>query len=157
MKIEPIIYKQRNYKPNYKKVTKRKNIHVKLGDTDILYFAHNRAENRAIYITNNEKNHRLVDQWNYSEDIIFVPNLKKNLKRLDIIDKIYIHAYLLRFYALNKNQSDFDWRNSYFFIEDYNSGPDWERKWRIFQKRFKDFAPEFNADNLADWACWINE
>ncbi|MBN3534711.1 hypothetical protein JV122_01875 [Mycoplasma procyoni] len=156
MKIEPIIYKQRNYKPNYENVTPRKNIHVKLGEKDILYFVPNEDEDRVIYITNNPNKHRLVDQWNYPEDIIFVPGLKENLKRLDIIDKTYIHAYLLRFYAFNDNQSAFDWYESICFIFEQNSSPDWPRILRILKKRYKDFAPEFTKQNVLEWISWIS-
>ncbi|MBN3534696.1 hypothetical protein [Mycoplasma procyoni] len=152
MKKPPSLwFKERGFVPNYWNVTRRKNIHVKMGDKDILFFIQNRDEDRTVYITNNPDQHYLVVQWDYPEDIIYIPNLFHDLKKLDKIDKFYIHGYLLKFFAENENKSGYNWSESGWYIYDRNMEEDWEKTLRIFKKRYPEFAKIYTKENMLDW------
>ncbi|MBN3534641.1 hypothetical protein [Mycoplasma procyoni] len=152
----PLWFKQKRRKENYINVSAYNNIYKKNKIKDIKFFIQDREEYRTFYITNNINKQHYTKQYNFPEDIIFIPELKHELNKLDLVDKIYIHSYLLKFYATEKDVFEFyNYRDSLDFVCEQNQRDDWEVLLRRFKKRFPVFSKEFNTENLFKWASII--
>ncbi|MBN3534698.1 hypothetical protein [Mycoplasma procyoni] len=151
-----LFIKERGFRENYVNVTRRRNIHVKLGDKDILFFIQDRDQFRTFYITTDPKQQRIVQDMYYPEDIIYVPNLFHDLKKLDKIDKVYIHAFLLKFFAENENKSGYNWYESNDYIMTLYQSPDWQRISRILKKRYPEFSEFITQENILEWLFKIS-
>ncbi|MBN3534639.1 hypothetical protein [Mycoplasma procyoni] len=149
-------FKQIGFIANYWNVTKRKNIHRKMQETDVEYFIQTSDYFKTFYITNNIQKHSFTKRAGYPEDIIYIPELKHDLRKLDKIDKIYIHSYLLKFYATTEGvRKNYNWWESLNYVYEQTKKDDWFILLRRLRKRFPEFSKDFNRDNLFKWASDI--
>ncbi|MBN3535139.1 hypothetical protein [Mycoplasma procyoni] len=138
---------------NHIGVDENTNIFKKLGYKDIVFFIQSDDYTKTFYITNKERKQRVY----YSSDdnlydIVYVPDLEnKDLFNLDVVDKIYVHAFLLRFFSKLKNFNCYNWEASIDFIMNWIYD-DLNNTLSELQKRYPDFYPDFSKKNLDQWA-----
>ncbi|MBN3534732.1 hypothetical protein [Mycoplasma procyoni] len=142
--------KQRNKKINYINQNPWNNIYKKLGDFDVKFFCKHEDSQKAYYITNNPDKQHFSKSYLIKDDVIFIPNLKK--LKLDFIDRLYIHMYLLKFYATTPQTSYYPQDQSFSYIFDYSIREDWAKILKRLKRRYNEFSSEFNIHNLYKWS-----